>query len=169
MEPWQVILSAVIAGSVPGTLLWLLNRSGANKRLEIEEGGLTVNQFTAQTEAYRDLLNRATGSLATANESLATANTNLAISVAELAKYKEEREALMKEVEKQGKHIEELQEADSAKSDELADTRDKLERLRALFTTYVARTGIPLTPDEKAIFEDTQPRHQLFKSKKEIV
>jgi uncharacterized coiled-coil DUF342 family protein len=127
-----------------------LNRKNANKKLEIEEGGLSVNQFTAQTNAYKDLLDRA--------------NAELRESVDSLREYKAERTDLMARVEKQGREIEYLKSSDESKSEELSDTRAKLEKLRALFETYVERTGIPMTPEEKSIFEDTLPK-ELFRKR----
>lgn len=154
MEWWQVLLQIVVVpllvASVPVALLFILQRRGANKKLEIEEGGLTVTQFNAQTSAYQDLLDRA-------NASLKASNDNLAASVAELETYKSERIRLMAKVEEQGRKIERLERADDAKSSELAETRHKLETLRTLFESYVARTGIPMTPEEQRIFEDTKP------------
>lgn len=50
---------AVVLGT-PGIILWLLNRKEANRRLEVDEGGLTVAQFNAALPAYKDLLDRAT-------------------------------------------------------------------------------------------------------------
>lgn len=134
----------------PAIVLFFLNRKNANKKLEIEEGGLSVTQFTAQTAAYQDLLNRA-------NRALSEANTKLEESVSELAQYKGERETLMAQVQTQGEEIEKLKRADSDKGDELALTNDKLEKLRKLFTSYVDRVGIPLTTEEQEIFEMTEP------------
>jgi predicted nucleic acid-binding Zn-ribbon protein len=155
MEWWQTALQIVVVpllvASVPVALLFILQRRGANKKLEIEEGGLTVTQFNAQTLAYQDLLDRAG-----VRETNALAQ--LADAVKELAQYKEERVALMAQVEEQGRKIDRLERADDTKSEELADTRKKLETLRALFETYVARTGIPMTSEEQRIFEDTKPR-----------
>lgn len=154
MEWWQVLLQIVVVpllvASVPVALLFTLQRRGANKKLKIDEGGLTVTQFNAQTSAYQDLLDRA-------NASLEAANHNLAVSVAELETYKSERVKLMAQVEEQGRKIDRLEKADDTKSEELADTRHKLETLRTLFETYVQRTGVPMTPEEQKVFEDTKP------------
>jgi predicted nucleic acid-binding Zn-ribbon protein len=147
-------LVAVVFGT-PSIILFLLNRKNANKKLELEEGTLGVAQFEAQTNAYKDLLNRA-------NKSLDESNATSRGYAAELKSYKEERETLMATVKKQGEEIGELKQADEDKSSELADTRQKLERLRSLFLAYVDRTGIPMTLEEKKIFEDTLPK-ELFR------
>lgn len=157
MQWWQQILLALLAGSVPGVILFYLNRKGANKKLQLEEGGLTVTQFQAQTLAYQDLLDRSNSALTEANNKLNTSNAKLEEAVAELATYRAEREKLMGEVERQGREIVHLQKADTDKVAELEKTNSKLERLRALFLSYVARTGIPLTLEEKAVFDDTIP------------
>lgn len=132
----SVVALAFGSGAVPGVILFLLNRRGANKKLEIEEGGLGVNVFEAQTTAYENLLNRQTQA------------TNDALT--ELGKYKAERTSILEKVEK-------LERADEDRSQELRSTNTKLETLRALFQQYVNRTGIPLTPEEQLIFEETKP------------
>lgn len=69
-------LVAIFVGT-PGVILWFLNRKGANRKLEVEEGGLTVAQFTATLPAYQDLLNRAGVREEAANQ-IATAATERA-------------------------------------------------------------------------------------------
>jgi len=96
MEAGQTILISLITGCVPATLLWLLNRKGANTKLKLDEGGLSVTQFNAQTAAYQDLLDRS-------NKALAEALT-------ELKSYKSERAELNKRVENQGNMLERLRE-----------------------------------------------------------
>ena len=51
-------LLALVTG-LPAILLWFLNRKDANRKLKVEEGGLTVSQFNAALPAYQDMLNRA--------------------------------------------------------------------------------------------------------------
>lgn len=50
-------LIAVVVGT-PGLILWFLGRKDANRKLVVEEGGLTVEQFNAALPAYKDLLDR---------------------------------------------------------------------------------------------------------------
>lgn len=54
----SISLIALAAG-VPGIILFLLNKKGANRKLQIEEGGLSVQVFNAQNAGYKDLLDRA--------------------------------------------------------------------------------------------------------------
>lgn len=56
---------AVVLG-LPGIILWVLNRKQVNRKLEVEEGGLTVSQFNAALPAYKDLLDRADNAAAKA-------------------------------------------------------------------------------------------------------
>lgn len=157
MEWWQTLLQIVavplLVATVPVAILFLLQRKGANKKLELDAGSLDLTKFEALNKTYQDLLDRAQADAAANGKAAKEA-------LAELANYQKEREELMETVRKQGQQIERLEGSDSRKTSELADTRDKLERLRSLFTAYVARTGIPMTPEEQAIFEDTKP---LFK------
>lgn len=53
-----VALIAMVIG-LPGIILFFLNKKSANRKLVVEEGGLTVEQFNAALPAYKDLLNRA--------------------------------------------------------------------------------------------------------------
>jgi len=153
MEWWQTTLIAgavsLIVGTVPGVIFFVLNRKGANKKLDIEEGGLNVNQFDVQTKAYQDLLNRA--------------NKATEEALAELATYKKERTRLMEQVEEQGRKIRKLEKADEDKTGELEDARRKVEQLRSLFTAILTRTGIVMTPEEQEIFEATQPKWLITK------
>jgi predicted nucleic acid-binding Zn-ribbon protein len=160
MEWWQTTLIAggvsLLVGTVPGVIFFVLNRKGANKKLEIEEGGLTVNQFDVQTKAYQDLLDRA-------NKNAAASEQALKEALAELETYKSERVKLMDRVREQGEKIAKLEGAADDTSHELADTRNKLDKLRKLFTDVMARTGIQLTPEEQAVFEETKPKWVITK------
>lgn len=162
MEWWQTALVAVvvalISGSVPTVLLILLQRKGANKRLELDETTVASDVFSKQTAAYSELYDTAKSDLAQAKKDLIAANKTAADLATELKKYQTEREELMAKVEEQGRKISRLERADNEKTDELADTRSKLETLRELFESYVARTGIPMTPEEQKIFEETKPK-----------
>lgn len=116
--------------AVPGGIAAvLLNRKGANKSLEIQQGGLDVQTFDSQRAAYEDLLNRATAATQAAQNATAAA-------LEELATYKAEREESRGQIE---------------------DTNDKLEKLRELFQSVVAGGGIVLTREQQAIFDDTKP------------
>jgi chromosome segregation ATPase len=142
-------LLGVVFGT-PAIVLWLLNRKNANRALTVQEKTLNVTEFEAQTAAYKDLLDRA-------NAALNDANTKLASSVKELAQYQEERQELLRKVDIMGEEIERLKKADATKGDELIETNHKLEKLRTLMLAYVKRTGIPLTTEEQAIFDETVP------------
>jgi hypothetical protein len=50
-------LIALVLGT-PGIILYLLGRKDANRKLVVDEGGLTVDQFNAALPAYKDLLDR---------------------------------------------------------------------------------------------------------------
>lgn len=68
-------LVALIFGT-PGIILFLLGRKGANRKLIVEESGVTVDQFNAALPAYKDLLDRA--------------NKDRDEALAKLSEYKEE-------------------------------------------------------------------------------
>lgn len=161
MEWWQTLLIALIPAAVPTVLLFVLQRRGANKQLQLQEGSLDVTTFEAQRTAYKELYDTAVANLKQANDRADRANTTSEALAEELRTYKEEREKLMAQIEEQGRKIEKLEGAATDQADELADTRSKLETLRSLFEKYVARTGIPLTPEEQAIFEQTKPKWQI--------
>lgn len=139
MEWWQTLLIGVAGGSVPIMLGAALSRRGANKKLEIDEGHLSIAQFEVASKAYQDLLDRA------------------AKTIEDLEKYKDEREELLSTVKDQGLKIEHLEAADREKTKELEITNDKLDTVRQLFERYLARSGVPLTEDEREIFEQTMP------------
>lgn len=139
MEWWQSLILGAAGASVPIVLSWFLGRKGANKKLEIDEGHLSVAQFDAATKAYQDLLDRA------------------AKTIDELEEYKQERENLIQTVKEQGDKINELEKADELKTRELQETNQKLDTVRQLFEQYIARTGVPLTTSELAVFEQTAP------------
>lgn len=153
MEWWQTTLIAgavsLVVGTVPGVIFFVLNRKGANKKLELDETTTASTVFEAQTKAYKELYD--------------TANAATAAALKELATYKEERVKLMAQVEEQGKKIRKLEQADHDKTDELADARRKVEQLRSLFTAILTRTGIIMTPEEQAIFEETKPKWLITK------
>ena len=54
-----------------------------------------------------------------------------------------------------------LEEADRHKSIELDSANQKIELLRRLLTSYIQRTGVPLTADESSVFEHTAPSPRL--------
>jgi len=139
-----------LSAAVPTIILFLLGRKGANKKLEIEQGALTVDQFNAALPAYKDLLNRADAAAKVANDAAAVSQLAARSALDELQTYKAERESILSEVK-------ELRQAKEDQGEELTKTNSNLEKLRALFTSYVARVGIPLTREEEAIFEDTKP------------
>jgi chromosome segregation ATPase len=162
MEWWQTTLVAgavsAVVGAVPIILLFVLQRKGANKQLQLQEGSLDVETFESQRKAYKELYDTAKADLSTASTKLDQANATSEALAAELRTYQEERERLMAQIEEQGRKIEKLEKSGNAQSDELADTRSKLENLRKLFTDVLARTGIQLTPEEQDAFEQTKPK-----------
>lgn len=158
MEWWQTLLIALIPATIPTVLLFVLQRRGANKQLQLQEGSLDVATFEAQRAAYKELYDTTVKQLGEANDRADKANATSEDLAKELRTYKEERERLMAQIEEQGRKIKKLEDAAGDQADELADTRSKLETLRELFETYVKRTGIPLTPDEERIFEQTKPK-----------
>ena len=50
------LISSLVGG--PAIILWLLNRKDANRKLDIDHDALSIAKFSAQLEAYQDLLNR---------------------------------------------------------------------------------------------------------------
>lgn len=138
----SILTLALGSSAIPIIISALLGRKGANKKLQIEEGGLTVDQFNAALPAYKDLLDRA--------------DRDRDEAIEKLGKYESERIELLDRVRR-------LERADTEKTTELEITSRALETLRKLFQTYVDRTGIPLTTQEQAVFENTQPvkRHRL--------
>lgn len=69
-------LLALVLGT-PGVVLFFLGRKGANRKLEVEEGGLSVTVFNAQTAAYKDLLDRANTRAANAEKEAKEANEKI--------------------------------------------------------------------------------------------
>lgn len=67
-------LVAMVLG-LPGIILYFLNKNQANRKLVVEEGGLTVEQFNAALPAYRDLLDRANADRKVAIETMETYKT----------------------------------------------------------------------------------------------
>lgn len=76
---------AVVLGT-PGIILWALNRKQANRKLEVEEGGLTVSQFNAALPAYKDLLDRADTAANDAREDARSAKREVNILERKLAR-----------------------------------------------------------------------------------
>lgn len=121
-------LLALISGP-PSIILWALNRKGANKKLEIEEGGLGVQQFNALMSGYKDQLDRAGSEIKT----LQTDRDRLAEEVVEIKRTQSADQRLFRA------------------------TARKLERVRRLFLRYSRRVGIPMTLEEQREFEMTAP------------
>lgn len=76
---------AVVLGT-PGIILWGLNRKQANRKLEVEEGGLTVSQFNAALPAYKDLLDRADAAASDARKDARSAKREVNILERKLAR-----------------------------------------------------------------------------------
>lgn len=151
---WSIFATvvSVIAAAIglPGLILFFLNRKDANRKLDLEAGSLTVDQFQAQTAAYQDLLDRA-------NSALSEANAKLAEAVTQIDNFKEEREELQRKVSDLERAVSSLEKSDTEKTQQLTDTNTKLDRLRTLFTSVVDRAKIELTYEEQRIFEETHP------------
>lgn len=62
-------LVAMVFGT-PGLILFFLGRKDANRKLQVDEGGLTVEQFNAALPAYKDLLDRASSGKKEAEDKL---------------------------------------------------------------------------------------------------
>lgn len=126
-----MLILAFILG--PTGIIWsILNQKGANRKLVVEEGDLEVNEFSALTQTYKDLLSRST----TATEAAVKA-----------------AEAAVVEVKQASEQRKVLQE-------ELDEVRETQRRLRALFTRVIARYNIKLTEEEEAEFESTRLRRR---------
>lgn len=138
---WEIIRTivevAAISVGLPTIIAWFLNRKGANKKLQIEAGGLEVTEFQAMREAFNDLLREQKEATASAQKAAAAAQTAADNAITEIANYKAERQKLLDTVEEQG---------------------TKLDRLRTLFMRVIRRNSIELTEAEQLEFESTKPR-----------
>ena len=124
-----MLILAFIAG--PTGLIWgFLQRKDANRKLVVEEGGLQVDQFEAQRQAFNDLLREQKEINAGAAKELSSVRE-------ELKESREQRAHLTEDVE---------------------ELRAMLTQTRDLFKRVVARSNITLTPDEQHEFEMTKPR-----------
>jgi len=124
-----MLILAFIAG--PTGLIWgFLQRKDANRKLVVEEGGLQVDQFEAQRQAFNDLLREQREITARAIAELGEVRT-------ELKESRDQRAELTSDVE---------------------ELRAMLVQTRDLFKRVVARSNITLTPDEQHEFEMTKPR-----------
>ena len=121
------ILAAVLG--LPAIILWVLNRKQANRKLVVEEGGLTVAQFNAALPAYKDLLDRA--------------NT--------------ERETAEKERDDALRRIGPLEHELFKTQTEVNSLDDKLEEAVQLFTSVIERSEVSLTHDELRRLERIKP------------
>lgn len=123
------IAVAAVPSSVIAILVFLLNRKGANKKLDLEVDSVDANKAETFSKIYQDLLNRANAAVAEAEQTKAD---------------------LIGRVETlEGKAKEGVA--------ELNKTNGKLDTVRRLFQRYVARVGIPMTPEEQEVFESTKP------------
>jgi septal ring factor EnvC (AmiA/AmiB activator) len=123
-----MLILAFIAG--PTGLIWgFLQRKDANRKLVVEEGGLEVDQFEAQRQAFNDLLREQ-------REITARALAELADTRKELSESRDQRKEM---------------------ADDIEDLRSMLIQTRDLFKRVVARSNIVLTPDEQREFDATKP------------
>lgn len=133
METWVAVFGifGIIGGllGIPGIIAWMLGRKDANKKLEIEEGGLNVTQFNSIINSYKGIAEAAEASAASAKESAAMSQ---AAAEAALAQLKENQV-------------------------EVTELRSKLSTVRDLFTSVLKRNGITMTAEELKLFEETSP------------
>lgn len=134
MTPEQIGILGIPA-LVTAFVLWLLNRRGTNRHLDVEQATLGANISDQQMRRFQYLLEHSEKS---------------AVEMAAKIALLEAR-------------VVQLEVADASKSHEIEDANTKIERLRELFQSYVDRTGIPLTPDEQATFEQTTPSPRIRK------
>lgn len=132
MDLWQQGLLTLLVATVPATIVWLLGRKGANKKLDLEEGALENATFVVQRDAFASLFDRYKVALEEANEEIKKAHE-------ELVKAKETREGLEQTVAEQG--------------DEIL----KLQGLRTLLIEIVRNHNIELSEDQQFQLEATKP------------
>lgn len=131
----MVTVIAVAIG-LPTIIAFQLNKKNANKTLKMAEVTTDLGITGQQLATYDQLLKE----------------------------MKDSREELKKEIQELKAQVTEfrervrsLEDADDAKADEIDSTNAKLEILRNLFNSVTDRIGVPLTPEEIAIFESTKP------------
>jgi chemotaxis response regulator CheB len=131
------IFQSLGLGSVPAAIAMviviLLQRKGANKKLQIEETGADTNQFDVITKKYQQIADNWQKTAETAQKATETA-------LAELEKHKEDRETI---------------------SGKLEETNTKLDQIRTLFKQVMKRSNIVLTPEEQEIFDSTTPSREI--------
>lgn len=118
-----------LAIGAPALILWLLGRKDANRKLNVEEGGLTVDQFNAALPAYQGLLTDVRAELATSKAETATV-------VAQL----EEAEGVIEDVR-----------------DEVYVLHNSVIKLRELISRLISKHHFVLTPEELDELEQTKP------------
>jgi len=124
---------------LPGIILFLLSRKQANRKLEVEEGGLTVDQFNAALPAYKDLLDRA--------------NTERKEAV-------DERKEALGRV---GALTDQLRET----RDEVDDLEDKLVLAVELIETILHRSEVQFTPEDHKKLARIKPSPERFRESDE--
>ena len=138
---WEIIRTivevAAISVGLPTIIAWFLNRKGANKKLQIEAGGLEVTEFQAMREAFNDLLREQKEAAKNAQTAATAAQKAADDAILEIKNYRAERQKLLDTVQDQGA---------------------KLDRLRTLFMRVIRRNSIELTEAEQHEFESTKPR-----------
>lgn len=138
---WEIVRVIVevtaISVGLPTIIAWFLNRKGANKKLQIEAGGLEVSEFQAMREAFNDLLREQKEAAKNAQTAATAAQKAADDAILEIKNYRAERQKLLDTVQDQGA---------------------KLDRLRTLFMRVIRRNSIELTEAERHEFESTKPR-----------
>jgi hypothetical protein len=128
-----VTIIATVLG-LPGLILWFLGRKDANRKLVVEESGLTVAQFNAALPAYKDLLDRANN----------------------------ERDAADKEKQEAFAKVVPLEKELSQTRAEVHSLDDKLKEAVELFRTVIERSEITLTHEELRRLERITPSSERF-------
>lgn len=131
------IIAAVLG--LPGIILFVLTRKQANRKLEVEEGGLTVDQFNAALPAYKDLLDRAN----------------------------EERKEAVDEKKDAVRRVETLTLELRETRDEVDDLEDRLVLAVELIESFVSRSEIQFTPEDHRKLARIKPSPRRFREENE--
>lgn len=126
---WELILTGLIAAVVPTTLVWFLSRKREDRKFSLETKQVEATVFDSISGRLEAMLTRADEQL------------------------KAQGEKLDRALERIGS-LEQDREAERQRNRTL---NSKLDKLRNLLRSYTMRVGIPLTDEEQAIFDETDP------------
>lgn len=126
---WETIITSILAASVPAFILWLLSRKKEDKRFNLDTKQVENNIFDSVSTRLENLLSRADAQLKAQGEKL----------------------------EKALERIDSLEKDRKREQDLNRTLNRKLDKLRNLLRSYTQRSGIPLTDEEQAIFDETDP------------